>query len=83
MANVARHDNGADSMTFTAKFTGTESASGVGIFTIGDLKWQIQFRDAFGFNVACAVIEAATREGERKAAREFVLKVREWSGEQS
>jgi hypothetical protein len=70
-------------VTYTAKFTGTESTAGVGIFAIGDMKWQIQFRDAFGFNVACAVIEAATREGEQKAAREFVSKVLEWAGEKS
>jgi hypothetical protein len=70
-------------MTTTAKFTGTESTSGVGIFTIGDLKWQIRFPDAFAFNVACAVIEAATREGERKAARELVAKAQEWVGVES
>ncbi|MFM0141765.1 hypothetical protein [Paraburkholderia sp. RL18-085-BIA-A] len=70
-------------MTFTAKFTGTESTSGVGIFTIGEWKWQIRFPDAFAFNATCALIEAATHEGERKAVREFVSKVREWAGEKS
>lgn len=69
-------------MTFTAKFTGTESEAGVGMFTIGDLKWTFEFAHAFEFNAACKLIEAAHREGERKAAREFVEKVREWAGEQ-
>lgn len=69
-------------MTFTTRFQGNEhDRSGTASFSVGTIERDVRFEDAADFHAICALINEARKYGREEAAREFLVRVRQWTEE--